>query len=252
MAVQPGAVAGSALSKVDGAAGATQAAVGTRTQAAIGTAAGAAGKVAAGPGAGQARSPLIRQVALANPGGKAEVVRTGAKPLQLPNASLFKISPSASAKYLVETDPRFAEYRTWTGSDYMSSKMQLDPAVTQKRLGDGFYEQQLVREQVADLTGHRFTGDYSNDEEQFRGLMDAGVSYAQQYGLRPGVALTPEQMAALTSDIVWLVEREVTLADGSTQRRWCRKCTCGCAPMTSMAQVPCWPVKMSISISPAT
>ncbi|PHV29502.1 hypothetical protein CSQ93_05395 [Janthinobacterium sp. BJB426] len=218
LAAQPGAVAGSALSKVDGAAGATQAAVGMGTQAAIGTAAGAAGKVAAGPGAGQARSPLIRQVALANPGGKAEVVRTGAKPLQLPNASLFKISPSASAKYLVETDPRFAEYRTWTGSDYMSSKMQLDPAVTQKRLGDGFYEQQLVREQVADLTGHRFTGDYSNDEEQFRGLMDAGVSYAQQHGLRPGVALTAEQMAALTSDIVWLVEREVTLADGSTQK----------------------------------
>ena len=217
LAAQPGAVAGNALSSVDGAAGAMQAAVGAGKQAAIGTAAGAAGKVAAGPGAGQARSPLIRQVALANPGGKAEVVRTGAKPLQLPNASLFKISPSVSAKYLVETDPRFAEYRTWTGSDYMSSKMQLDPAVTQKRLGDGFYEQQLVREQVADLTGHRFTGDYSNDEEQFRGLMDAGVSYAQQYGLRPGVALTPEQMAALTSDIVWLVEREVTLADGSTQ-----------------------------------
>ena len=215
---QPGTVAGNALSKVDGPAGATQAAVGAGTQAAIGTAAGAAGKVAAGPGAGQARSPLIRQVALANPGGKAEVVRTGAKPLQLPNASLFKISPSASAQYLVETDPRFAEYRTWTGSDYMSSKMQLDPAVTQKRLGDGFYEQQLVREQVADLTGHRFTGDYSNDEEQFRGLMDAGVSYAQQHGLRPGVALTAEQMAALTSDIVWLVEREVTLADGSTQK----------------------------------
>jgi adhesin HecA-like repeat protein len=218
LAAQPGAVAGSALSKVDGAAAAKQAAVGTGKQAAIGTVAGAAGKAAAGPGAGQARSPLIQQVALANPGGKAEVVRTGAKPLQLPNASLFKISPSASAQYLVETDPRFAEYRTWTGSDYMSSKMQLDPAVTQKRLGDGFYEQQLVREQVADLTGHRFTGDYSNDEEQFRGLMDAGVSYAQQYGLRPGVALTPEQMAALTSDIVWLVEREVTLADGSTQK----------------------------------
>ncbi|WP_128143014.1 hemagglutinin repeat-containing protein [Janthinobacterium lividum] len=215
---QLAAVAGNALSSVGGAAGATQAAVGTGTQAAIGTVAGAAGKVAAGPGAGQARSPLIRQVALANPGGKAEVVRTGAKPLQLPNASLFKISPSASAQYLVETDPRFAEYRTWTGSDYMSSKMQLDPAVTQKRLGDGFYEQQLVREQVADLTGHRFTGDYSNDEEQFRGLMDAGVSYAQQHGLRPGVALTAEQMAALTSDIVWLVEREVTLPDGSTQK----------------------------------
>ncbi|WP_158272886.1 hemagglutinin repeat-containing protein [Limnohabitans sp. T6-5] len=35
---------------------------------------------------------------------------------------------------------------------------------------------------------------------------------------RPGVALSAEQMAQLTSDIVWLVEQTVTLADGSTQK----------------------------------
>lgn len=104
--------------------------------------------------------------------------------------------------------------RRWQG---WGGKLALDPTVMQKRLGDGFYEQQLIREQVAELTGHRFASDYTDDEAQFRGLMDAGISYAQQYGLRPGVALTAEQMAALTSDIVWLVEREVTLADGSTQ-----------------------------------
>ena len=33
--------------------------------------------------------------------------------------------------------------------------------------------------------------------------------------LHPGIALTPAQMAVLTSDIVWLVEQEVTLPDGS-------------------------------------
>ncbi|MED5596360.1 two-partner secretion domain-containing protein [Janthinobacterium sp. P210006] len=212
------AVAAKAVLKADGVAAVAQTDINTGETASIGAAVGAAAKAAPGATVGQARSAQIQQVALANPHGKAEVVRTGAKPVQLPNASLFKISPSASAHYLVETDPRFASYRTWTGSDYMSSKVQLDPAVTQKRLGDGFYEQQLVREQLADLTGHRFTGDYTNDEEQYRGLMDAGVSYAQQWGLRPGVALTAEQMAALTSDIVWLVEREVTLADGSTQK----------------------------------
>ncbi|MCA1859153.1 hemagglutinin repeat-containing protein [Janthinobacterium sp. HSC-3S05] len=212
------AVVAKTLLKIDGAGGAAQADIKGGETASIGAAVGAAAKAAPGAKIGQARSALIQQVALANPRGKAEVVRTGAKPVQLPNASLFKISPSASAHYLVETDPRFANFRTWTGSDYMTGKVQLDPAVTQKRLGDGFYEQQLVREQLADLTGHRFTGDYSNDEEQYRGLMDAGVSYAQQWGLRPGVALTAEQMAALTNDVVWLVERDVTLADGSTQK----------------------------------
>ena len=45
--------------------------------------------------------------------------------------------------------------------------------------------------------------------------MDAGITYAKQYKLRPGIAMTAAQMAVLTSDIVWLVEQEVTLADGS-------------------------------------
>uniref|UniRef100_UPI001B801E12 hemagglutinin repeat-containing protein n=1 Tax=Xenophilus azovorans TaxID=151755 RepID=UPI001B801E12 len=39
-----------------------------------------------------------------------------------------------------------------------------------------------------------------------------------QYGLKVGVALTAEQMAQLTSDIVWLVEQTVTLPDGSTRQ----------------------------------
>ncbi|WP_146121288.1 hypothetical protein, partial [Haemophilus influenzae] len=33
--------------------------------------------------------------------------------------------------------------------------------------------------------------------------------------LIPGVALTSEQMKELTSDMVWMVKREVTLKDGS-------------------------------------
>jgi filamentous hemagglutinin len=46
--------------------------------------------------------------------------------------------------------------------------------------------------------------------------MDAGTTFAQQYQLRPGVSLSAQQMAALTSDIVWLVEQTVTLPDGSS------------------------------------
>lgn len=35
---------------------------------------------------------------------------------------------------------------------------------------------------------------------------------------RPGIALTAEQAAQLTSAIVWLIEKEVTLKDGSKQK----------------------------------
>ncbi|EFL6519883.1 hemagluttinin, partial [Escherichia coli] len=55
------------------------------------------------------------------------------------------------------------------------------------------------------------------DEEQFKALMDAGIAFGKQYNLTPGVALTAEQMALLTGDIVWLVNTTVTLPDGSTQ-----------------------------------
>ena len=48
--------------------------------------------------------------------------------------------------------------------------------------------------------------------------MTAGATVAKQWQLVPGVSLTPAQMAALTTDIVWLVEQTVTLADGSKQR----------------------------------
>ncbi|EFG9757102.1 hemagluttinin, partial [Escherichia coli] len=85
------------------------------------------------------------------------------------------------------------------------------------RLGDGFYEQRLIREQVVALTGQRYLDGYSNDEEQFKALMDAGIAFGKQYNLTPGVALTAEQMALLTGDIVWLVNTTVTLPDGSTQ-----------------------------------
>ena len=34
--------------------------------------------------------------------------------------------------------------------------MNIDPAMKQKRLSDGYYEQRLVQDQIAQLTGHRF------------------------------------------------------------------------------------------------
>ncbi|MEK7415643.1 MAG: S-layer family protein, partial [Planctomycetota bacterium] len=134
----------------------------------------------------------------------------------LSTSSLF--SPVPTGHYLLETDPRFANYRTWLSSDTMLSALGIDPAATQKRMGDGFYEQQLLREQVGQLTGRRFLEGYANDEAQFQALMNSGVTYAQAHQLRPGVSLSAEQMAQLTSDIVWLVEKTVTLKDGSTAK----------------------------------
>ena len=135
----------------------------------------------------------------------------------LPDNSLFKVNPSAEVPYLVETDPRFTNERQWLGSDYMQNAFTADGDNTQKRLGDGYYEQRLIREQVIGITGQRYLDGYNNDEEQYKALMDRGITFGKQYDLKIGVALTPEQMALLTGDIVWLVNTRVKMPDGSME-----------------------------------
>jgi filamentous hemagglutinin len=72
-----------------------------------------------------------------------------------PSASLFNVNPNGG-HYLVETDPRFTDHKTWLSSDHLLGQMGYSPDTVQKRLGDGYYEQKLVREQIGQLTGRRF------------------------------------------------------------------------------------------------
>lgn len=148
-------------------------------------------------------------------GGSPDRIAMGAPDTRAPSASLFNVNPNGG-HYLVETDPRFTDHRTWLSSDHLLGQMGYSPDTVHKRLGDGYYEQKLVREQIGQLTGRRFLDGYASDEAQYRALLEAGATVASEWGLRPGVALTEAQMAQLTSDIVWLVEQTVTLADGST------------------------------------
>ncbi|MCG1054766.1 hemagglutinin repeat-containing protein [Mycetohabitans sp. B5] len=145
------------------------------------------------------------------------VIRTVQPSAQVPANSLFRVQPNNDS-YLIETDPRFTDYRTWQSAATLLSQGKHNPAATHKRLGDGFYEQMLVREQVAQLTGRRFLKGYASDEAQYQALLEAGSAYAKAWNLRPGVALSAQQMAQLTRDIVWLVEQDVHLPDGTVTR----------------------------------
>ncbi|ENO89831.1 hemagglutinin repeat-containing protein [Thauera linaloolentis] len=169
-------------------------------------------------GTGGTITRITRAAAASSGDAPTAIVATAAPALALPASRLYHIQPDGPAGYLIETDPAFTHYQTWLSSDYMLEALGLDPALIQKRLGDGFYEQRLLTEQIAQLTGRRFLPGHADDEAQYRALMNAGVTYAREWQLVPGVALSAEQMARLTTDIVWLVEESVTLADGSTQR----------------------------------
>ena len=129
----------------------------------------------------------------------------------LSESALYRLHPEETATYLVETDPAFTNKHRFLSSDYMYRQMTWDPDRVTKRLGDGFYEQELVRQQIAGLTGIRYLNGYTDDEEEYKALMDAGIAYAKEYNLKPGISLTKEQMASLTSDMVWLETTTVTV-----------------------------------------
>jgi len=125
------------------------------------------------------------------------------------SSGLFHLTPNPGSNYLVETNPAFTNQQTWLSSDWYLSQLGLDPATTQKRLGDGFYEQRLVREQVLALTGRTQLDGYQNEQAQYQALLAAGVATAKAFDIRPGIALTEAQMASLTTDVVMLEERTV-------------------------------------------
>ncbi|HHX2074441.1 TPA: hemagglutinin repeat-containing protein, partial [Pseudomonas aeruginosa] len=118
-------------------------------------------------------------------------------------------TPSASHKYLIETNPALTELKQFLNSDYLLSGLGMNPDDSKKRLGDGLYEQRLIRDAVVARTGQRYIDGLSSDEALFRYLMDNAIAYKDQLHLQLGVGLSAEQMAALTHDIVWLEEVEV-------------------------------------------
>ncbi|MFY3174391.1 hemagglutinin repeat-containing protein [Achromobacter xylosoxidans] len=145
------------------------------------------------------------------------VIRVVTLPPTVPTNTLYRVMTAPEAPYLIATDSRFLGQRQPVSSDFLLQKINQDSGHILKRLGDGFYEQKLVAEQIMLATGQRFVGDYTDNESQYKALLAAGADFATQYGLTVGTALSEEQMRHLTSDIVWLVEQTVTLPDGSQQ-----------------------------------
>lgn len=161
-----------------------------------------------GRNAGSTPAANGRNASLAPPQVVSTLVGPNAN-IKLPQTGLYSINTQPGSEFLVETNPQFTQYSKFISSDYMLQKLGFNPHQTEQRLGDGFYEQQQVLDQITDLTGRRYLADASDALDQYRDLMNNAVQMAQQFNLSVGVALTPEQMANLTQDIVWLVNVNV-------------------------------------------
>ena len=205
------------------------------------------------PGASGIPAPGPVQVTSVDlPGGNT--VRAVANPASIPDSQFFAVNGKPDAPYIVATDPRFVGQRPSVSSDYLLHLLRqpgaapdatigaatpdkapsdarppdrdalfpasagfLTPTGQPRRLGDGFYEQKLVSDQILASSGQRFLENYSDYDAQYKALMAEGARFAQRNGLKVGVALSEAQQRLLTTDLVWLEEEPVTLADGSTE-----------------------------------
>ncbi|MBC6625328.1 DUF637 domain-containing protein [Pseudomonas sp.] len=146
----------------------------------------------------------------------APVDPTTSPTFQLPKGEygLFVKNADPASHYLIETNPEFTSVSGFLSSDYLLGKLGFNADNAWRRLGDGQYETRLIRDAVLAQTGQRFlAGGLYSDADQFRYLMDNGLASKDALRLSLGVALTDQQVGALTHDIVWMENRVI---DGQT------------------------------------
>ena len=131
--------------------------------------------------------------------------------------SMSQLATNPNTTYVIETDPNFTNRRNFLSSDYVLSRLKLDPMNVQKRLGDGYYEQQLVMQEIMRQTGKSRLQSGLTAEEQYRQLMDAGISVTQSQSIALGRGLTEAEQKNLKEDVVLLVSKAVVLPNGKTE-----------------------------------
>ena len=139
-----------------------------------------------------------------------ETINSG---ITIPSSGLFQESKDPTSEFIIETNPAVNTLGALYGSDYFTNRAGINLASEVKRLGNDDWETRVVRDQIMAVTHKRFLSNtITNDSDQFKSLMDNALAQHEDLKLSYGVALSADQVKALTSDIVWNVE--VTLADG--------------------------------------
>ncbi len=108
--------------------------------------------------------------------------------------------------FLFETRAAFLDVSKFYGSAYFIDRIGYTPETKVPFLGDAYFDNQLIDEQMRQLVGDGLgAGSFvpgNNATDQMKTLLDNGVAYAAANGLGLGQALTPQQAASLTQSMV--------------------------------------------------
>ena len=122
---------------------------------------------------------------------------------------MFRASVDPSSKYLLETRGEYVNLSNYLGSDYFLTRVSYTEDWNRaKRLGDAYYENQLITRALNEKLGTSFLNNRSGTE-LVQSMLDNAVTEQKRLGLEVGKELTKEQIENLKEDIVWYVETEV-------------------------------------------
>ncbi|WP_312998182.1 hemagglutinin repeat-containing protein [Leclercia sp.] len=113
---------------------------------------------------------------------------------------LLGINPGAAPR---ETATQYTDTSQFLGSSYMLDRLGLKPDRDYRFLGDAAFDTRYVSNYVLNQTGTRYINGLGSDLDQMRYLMDSAAGAETSLGLKLGVALTADQIAALDHSILW-------------------------------------------------
>ncbi|WP_339068178.1 hemagglutinin repeat-containing protein [Fusobacterium animalis] len=123
------------------------------------------------------------------------------------SSALFIKNISPNSKYIMETRLKYIDQKRFFGSDYFLSRVGYEDKWDRvKRLGDAYYENELIERSITEKLGTRFL---NGKEISAKDLMDNAIEEAKKNNLTVGKSLTKEQIAKLDKDIVWYEYQEV-------------------------------------------
>ena len=124
-------------------------------------------------------------------------------------SAMFTANMNPSSRYLMETRSRYINLGQYFGSDYFTSRVGYSEIWDRtRRLGDAYYENQLLTRSLAEKLGTAFINGKSN-QELVKSMIDNAATEGARLGLTVGQELTQEQINNLNKDIVWYVTKEV-------------------------------------------
>ncbi|NWK86711.1 hemagglutinin repeat-containing protein [Raoultella terrigena] len=123
---------------------------------------------------------------------------------------LLGMNPGAASR---ETGSQYTDMNQFLGSSYMLDRLSLNPDKDYRFLGDAAFDTRYVSNYVLNQTGTRYINGIGSDLDQMRYLMDNAADAQSSLGLKFGVALTADQVAALDHSILWY---EIATINGQT------------------------------------